>query len=188
MRHDEQPAAADLNRISVVGNTGSGKSTLAARLADAMGCEHIELDAMYHQADWEPLPRDEMRSQLARKLEAGRWVVDGNYTNLVQDMVWAQADAVVWLDLPRWRVMPALARRTLGRMLLRRELWNGNRERLRSLFTADRQENILLWSWTRHRHVRTTMEEKMADHRWETLRFIRLSSRREIEELVDSLR
>jgi len=109
-----------------------------------------------------------------------RWVADGNFTAHVQDLVWSAADLVVWLDLPRWVVMPALVRRTLARMLLRKELWNGNRERWSNLFRTNPEDNILLWGWTRHAVYRERIPASMGDPRWRDLTFVRLRSRREV--------
>jgi len=41
------------------------------------------------------------------------------------------------LALPRWTVMRRLLARTVRRGIVRRELWNGNRESLRNLFSTD---------------------------------------------------
>ncbi len=46
--------------------------------------------------------------------------------------------------------------------MLRRELWNGNRESWASLMNTDRRENVLLWSWTQHRGYRHDYEEASA--------------------------
>jgi hypothetical protein len=104
----------------------------------------------------------------------------------VQDLIWTAADLVVWLDLPRWRVMSALARRTFSRMLLRKELWNGNRERWTNLFKRDPEENILLWAWTRHGLVRERTPRLLRDPRWPDLAFVHLRSRRDVRALCDS--
>ena len=45
-----------VHRVSVVGNSGSGKSTLAAALAAHLDAPWIELDSIYHQPGWNPLP------------------------------------------------------------------------------------------------------------------------------------
>ena len=118
-----------VQRVSVVGNSGSGKTTLGAALGRAMGVPHLELDSVFHQPDWEPLDRDEFRRRVGEFVAADRWVVDGNYSS-VRDLIWARADTVVWLDLPRHRVMRQILWRTIRRVALRKELWNGNRERL----------------------------------------------------------
>jgi adenylate kinase family enzyme len=76
-------------------------------------------------------------------------VVDGNYTSRL-DGVLDGVDTVVWLDYPRRLVLSRVLRRTLLRVLLRRRLWNGNRERWHNLLTTDPAKNIILWSWTRH--------------------------------------
>lgn len=165
-------------RIAVVGNTGSGKSTLAAEISARLGCEHIELDSIHHLENWTPIHRERMREIVARRLEPVSWVVDGNYRSLVQDLVLAGADTVVWLDLPRWIVMSRVIRRTLGRMVLRRELWNGNRERIANLFKTDPEQNIILWSWAQHGKYRVQYAAAMGDPANAHLDWVRISSPR----------
>lgn len=166
-------------RIAVVGNSGSGKSTFAGRIADILDCEHIELDSIHHLEDWTPIERDEMRRIVADRVAAETWVVDGNYRSLVQDLVFARADTAVWLDFPRRIVMPRVIRRTFGRMALRRELWNGNRERLRNLFETDPEENIILWSWTQHRRYQEIYASAMSDPGNGHLNWVRITSPRQ---------
>jgi adenylate kinase family enzyme len=145
-----------LRRLCVVGTTGSGKTHLAGQICSRLGLPHVELDGLYHQADWQPTPTDEFRAQLVTALASyeqlsGGWVVDGNYRGTVGDILVGRADTWVWLDYPRRLVMVRLLRRTLDRMLFRRVLWNGNREHWRNLFGRSPELNILLWSWTTHR-------------------------------------
>jgi ABC-type glutathione transport system ATPase component len=61
-----------VRRVSVVGTSGAGKSTLAAALARVLDAEFIELDSVFHQPGWVPLPREEFRERVATraKLEA----------------------------------------------------------------------------------------------------------------------
>src|SRR6185437_5351687 len=103
--------SAFVRRVSVVGNSGSGKSTLARELAASLGVPHLELDSVYHQPGWEPLPEDEFRRLVTAKTNEDGWVIDGNYSAL-RSIVWAHADTVVWLDPPRWTVMRRVAWRT----------------------------------------------------------------------------
>jgi adenylate kinase family enzyme len=174
-------------RIAIVGNSGSGKTTLARRAAARLHCDHIELDSIHHLPNWTPIDRDEMRRIITERIGPESWVVDGNYRSLVQDLVFARADTVVWLDLPRRVVMPRVTRRTLGRMFLRRELWNGNRERFRNLFEREPEENIILWSWTQHDKYRQQYLEASADPAYSHLRWVRVTSRRQQLLWLDSL-
>jgi adenylate kinase family enzyme len=119
-----------------------------------------------------------MREIVAGRIEQASWVVDGNYGSLVQDLVLADADTVVWLDLPRWIVMSRVIRRTLGRMVRRRELWNGNRERPANLFKTDPEQNIILWSWTRHGKYHVEYAAAMSDPANAHLDWVRISSPR----------
>jgi adenylate kinase family enzyme len=100
---------------------------LAARLAAVLGVPHVELDAVFHQPGWQELDRDRFQDEV-RALSAGDgWVIDGNYS-AVREIVWRRADTVVFLDLPRRRVMRSVITRSVSRVLRRTELWNGNRE------------------------------------------------------------
>ena len=75
-----------MRRVSVVGTSGSGKSTLASSLADRLGADFLELDSVFHQADWVPLPTPEFRRRVAAVVTGERWVIDGNYSK-VRDVV-----------------------------------------------------------------------------------------------------
>lgn len=169
-------------RIVVVGNSGSGKTSLARRIARSLDADHVELDAIHHLENWTPIARDQMRSIVEERIASEWWVVDGNYGSLVQDLVFAAADTVVWLDLPRRVVMPRILRRTLGRMVFRRELWNGNRERFRNLVDRRPEENIILWAWSQHEAYRAGYERKMSDVSNAHLDWIRLTSRAAVKE------
>jgi adenylate kinase family enzyme len=176
-----------VQRVSVVGNSGSGKSTLAAALATRLGVPHLELDAVFHQPGWTELPIEEFRRRVAEFAATDGWVIDGNYSG-VRDIVWARADTVVWLDLPRPVVMRQVIRRTLRRAVRRTELWNGNREPLRnfaSVINPDR--SIIAWAWTQHAKYRQRYESAMSDPAWGALRFIRLGSERAVAAFLDEV-
>jgi hypothetical protein len=165
-----------VRRVSVVGNSGSGKTVLARRLAAALGVRHIELDAVFHQPGWTELDRAEFRQRAEGEIEVDGWVVDGDYS-AVRDLVWAAADTVVWIDLPRRVVMHRVIRRTLARAVTRRELWNGNREPLTGIFRPDPRENIVLWSLMNHGEYARRYEAGATDPANAHLAFIRVTSR-----------
>jgi adenylate kinase family enzyme len=167
--------SAAVRRVSVVGTSGVGKSTVAAALAHALGAPWLELDSLQHQADWTPLPVAEFRARVAFEAEGERWVIDGNYSR-VQDIVWARADTVVWLDLPLRTVMCRVIWRTLRRVVGRVELWNGNRERWRNLLSLDKEQSVIAWAWQTHASNRARYEAAMADPAHGHLRFVRLRS------------
>jgi adenylate kinase family enzyme len=179
--------SAIVRRVSVVGTSGSGKSTLARELAETLGVPHLELDAVHHQPGWAPLPTDEFRRIVAARAAAGGWVIDGNYGR-VRDLVWARADTVVWLDLPKRTVMRQVVWRTLRRVALRRELWNGNRERWRNFLTWNPEQSVISWAWHKHAPDRAKYAAAAADPASAHLRFIRLASRRDIARFLDDAR
>ncbi|HZT67553.1 MAG TPA: AAA family ATPase [Acidimicrobiales bacterium] len=174
-----------MRRVSVVGNAGSGKTTLARRLASALGVPLIELDAIHHLPNWEPIDPARFQAIVEEMTAADGWVIDGNYRVVVSDgPVWARADTVVWLDPPRRTVMRQVIQRSLWRVLTRRQLWNQNRERLSNLFAWDPEESVIRWAWTQHDKYRDRFESAMGSPDLAHLRFVRLRSRRQAERLL----
>ena len=125
-------------RIVVKGSCGAGKSTVAPELARRFEVAYIELDELHHGPNWNEATSEELQSKVRRALKAAPdgWVVDGNYDSKLGDLVLAQADTIVWLDLPlsvKWR---RAWRRTMDRLRNDVELWNGNRETWRDQFAS----------------------------------------------------
>ncbi|MGI5215346.1 shikimate kinase [Plantactinospora sp. CA-290183] len=172
-----------MRRVAVVGNSGSGKTTLGQALAERLRVPFVELDGIYHQAGWQPLPVADFRRRVAALVGGPAWVIDGNYS-AVRDLVWAYADTVVWLDLPRRTVMRQVLLRTVRRAVIRTELWNGNRESLTGLFRLDPAESVLRWSWTRHEVYRRRYADAMNDPRHAHLGFVRIASRADAARLL----
>lgn len=153
-------------RVSVVGTSCSGKTTLARKIAEANGIPHIELDAIYWRADWNPLPVEEFRRAVEVQVAADEWVVDGNYSK-VRDLIWPRATHLVWLNLPFPIVFWRAVSRTLIRVITQEELFAGNRETLR-LAVFDRDS--ILW-WVIRTYGRRVREYRQLidDHRYPDL-------------------
>jgi adenylate kinase family enzyme len=165
-----------VRRISVVGSSGAGKSTVARAFARDIGVPFVELDAIFHQPDWAPLGEDEFRRRVAEVAAGDAWVIDGNYS-AVRALVWARADTVIWIDLPRRAVMRQIVWRTLRRAGFRIELWNGNREPWANFFTWDPEKSVISWAWHKHGVYRQRYGAAMRDPAYGHLRFVRLQSR-----------
>jgi adenylate kinase family enzyme len=166
-----------MRRVHVVGTSGSGKSTVAAALARALGVPHVELDALHWLPGWQERPVDEFRAHLSAALATHGWVVDGNYAAQSRDLVWAQVDTVVWLDLPRRTVMRQVVQRTARRWLRRERLWGSNRESLRKTLTS--RDSVVWWAWSTHQRRRT---EYSAALRSVPFRVVHLRSRAEVDQ------
>lgn len=177
-----------MERVSVIGSSGSGKTTVARALSSRLGLPLLELDAVFHQPDWQQKPDPDFRAEVADFISGDRWVVDGNYTSHgVAQLVWPRADTVVWLDPTRPVVMRRVIGRTLRRAVTREELWNGNRERWTNLFSTKAEENMILWAWTRFRLTREKYQVMLTDGTWSHLTVLRLRTPSEAAALVAPL-
>ncbi|SEQ09044.1 Adenylate kinase [Pseudomonas cuatrocienegasensis] len=169
----------------MVGCSGSGKTTLARRLAQHLGYRHIELDALYHQPNWQPLPKEQFKQAVSDALRGDDWVVEGSYS-AVRPHVLERSDMVIWLDLPKAVVMRQVLWRTLRRLVNNEELWNGNRERWGNLLKLNPRQSILVWTWQRHAVYRQRYGEEMLNSSPQQP-YLRLTSRQAVERFLSSL-
>jgi adenylate kinase family enzyme len=147
-------------RLAVIGPSGSGKTRLASRLAAATGARHVEIDALFHGANWEPCTPDELRERVAAATEGDGWISDGTYHQLIGDLVLERAETIAWLDLPVPLVLWRLARRSYVRRRDRVELWNGNREA-----PWHEQVRFLFWpAFKRAFENRRALPQRLARH------------------------
>jgi hypothetical protein len=169
----DMPLAA--RRIWVKGGSGSGKTTLARALAQRLGLEHVELDALHHDPGWTPAPAPVLQARVRGVLDDARgWVVDGNYDGKLGALVRDRAELVVWLDLPLCTQLARLARRTFGRWRTGEELWNGNRESLKGAFWGG--DALFPWAVRTHFRYRSEWPRRLAG-----LPLVRLRSPGEVE-------
>ena len=171
-------------RISVVGTIGSGKTTFARKASRIIQAPHIELDALHWEPNWVEAPNDLFRERVKQLLQGDSWVADGNY-HQARDIVWNRADTVVWLDYPFRTIMDRLARRTLRRIFTHEQLWNGNQEHIRGLFTRD---SVFLWAIRTYRRRRRQYPILLRKPENSHLTIVRLRSPREAGEFLSKLR
>ena len=167
-----------------MGNSGSGKTTLAARLAQALDADLVDLDALNWEKGWVALNESDPE-ELERRIRAAtggkRWVTAGSYTRPCQRAFWPRLDTIVWLDLPLPLCVCRLLRRTWRRWRTRELLWGTNYERPGHMLKIWRRDNLLVWTVTQHARKRNAMLAHQADPRWAHIRFVRLTSAREVE-------
>jgi adenylate kinase family enzyme len=173
-----------VKRVSVIGGSSTGKTTVSRELARRLGVPHVELDALHHDAGWQEAPAEVLQARVDDALAAAPegWVVDGNYHGKLGLSVLERADTVVFLDMPFVLTLRRVVWRTFSRIVRREELWNGNRESLR---TALSRESIVWWVITQHGKYR----QKWPD-RYTTLphlQVVRLHSPREVRDWLQSI-
>ena len=157
-----------MKRVAIISSaSGSGKTTVGRALADRLGVPFVELDAA------------ELRRRVEPLVERGAWVVDGSYRGKLGDLVLEAADTVVWLDLPRRVWLPRLVWRTVLRIAHRGELWNGNRESLRSAFVG--RDSLFAFALRNEAPRRQRYPTELA-----RFRVARLRTQREVDAFVRS--
>jgi adenylate kinase family enzyme len=167
-----------------MGGSCVGKTTVSRRLAVALGLPHIELDALHHDPGWREVSAEVFQARVLAAFEAASdgWVADGNYRAKLGSRVLERADTAVILDPPLHVAFGRSLRRTIGRTITREELWNGNREQIRHLFTRNW---IPWWVVRTHRHYGREIPERVAAH--PHLDVVHLRSDAEVERWLQSI-
>lgn len=170
-------------RISVVGTSGSGKTTLARQISQLLTIPHIELDAINHQPNWTEATPEVFRQRVEQSLSSDTWVVDGNYSK-VRDIVWSRADTVIWLDYPLPLIMKRVLWRTLKRVITQEELWNGNRESWRMIFS---QNAMPFWTLRTYKKKRRDYPILLSKPEYSHLKVVHLPSPTTTQNWLSSL-
>ena len=172
-------------RFVILGTTGAGKTTLAQNLSRMLGVPAVELDAIRHGPNWTETPDDEFRRRVAGALPDEGWIVDGNYS-VARDIIWHRATAIVWLDYSFPLVFWRLFWRTMARGIMRKKLWNGNREDLwRHFLTKD---SLFLWAVQTHWKRRKSLAKVLADPAYEHIEVRRFKSAKETRLWLESMK
>ena len=173
-------------RIAVIGTTSSGKSTLAKQLSERLRLDFVELDALHWQANWTPATLEDFRARVETATSRKCWVVAGNY-QVVRDLVWPRAQAIVWLDYPFFTIFWRLLTRTIRRSWTQEELWNGNRENISNQLRVWSNDSLIHWFfktyWRRKREIPMLLERPEYKH----LKAFHFKSPREADEWLDGL-
>jgi hypothetical protein len=170
-------------RLVVIGVSGSGKTTPARKIACKLDLPHIELDALYWEANWQAASRPVFRGRVQEATAGDAWVVDGNYSQS-RDIVWSRATHLAWLDYGLATVMGRVLWRTVCRVFSRQELWNGNRESIRGILGRD---SIVWYAFTSHRRQRGNYLTLLQSEEFKHLTIHRCSSPKEASALLQSM-
>ena len=142
------------------------------------------MDALFHGRGW--VKRPEYEADVAAFTAQERWITDSDgYHTYVGELVLERADTFVWLDYSRWRCEWRVLRRSIARGVMRRELWNGNRESLLRLVRDP--DHPVRWSWVHHAERRERSAHVVADPRFAHLTSIRLATPRRARTWLSTL-
>lgn len=173
-----------MRRIIIVGPNGAGKTTLAKLLSKRLSLPHVELDQLWWMPGWEKRPTEEFVELVQKEFARGEWVMCGNYA-LIRDLLWSNADTIIWLDysftLSFWRCF----RRTVRRIISQKECCNGNRETFRKVFLS--RDSVLIWMIKHYFIRKRTYPALMNKERYPHLTFINLRSPRKAKMWVKGL-
>lgn len=173
-------------RVVVIGVTSSGKSTLSENLAKRFGHRFIDLDALHWEPNWQGAPPDVFRERVEKAIQTEKWIVAGNY-HVVRDLIWTQAELIIWLDYSLLTVLGQLTRRTVRRWWNQELLWGTNREPFWQHFKLWSEQSLFYWLfktyWRRKREIPMLLSQPEHQH----LKLIRFQAPNETQQWLENL-
>jgi adenylate kinase family enzyme len=130
-----------MHRILVIGCSGTGKSTLSRVMGQKLGLPVVHLDREFWLPGWVEPDAAAWRARVEALVAGDAWIMDGNYGGTLAVRL-PRAEAIVWLDLPRYVYFPRAAFRSLkGYGRVRPDSAPGCPERFDMRF-------LLRWVWS----------------------------------------
>jgi adenylate kinase family enzyme len=142
-----------MQRVVILGCSGAGKSTLALKMGARLGLPVVHLDTLFYEPGWKPGNAQAFRDRTSQALAGEAWIVDGNFLSDVGEISLPRADAIVWIDQPRWLCLARAFWRSLESFGRRRpDLPDGcldrpDRATLAYIWTYDRRFRPAISGW-----------------------------------------
>ena len=166
-------------KIAIIGHSGAGKSTLAARLGQLFGLPVLHIDRVFWCEGWTQRPHEdalELVQAFLDENDRSGWVIDGTYGKLHFDRRMAEADLILFLDLPPLVCLQRVSARYLRYAgCSRPDLAEGGPEKLDAEFIR-----WVLWKG----RVPQKLERFRLVQRWYPQKLITLRSQRQIDRFV----
>ena len=169
-----------MQRVMIVGGPGSGKSTLAVCLGEATGLPVFHMDKIHYLPGWVERQKS-VKSALTQEVHAlDHWIFEGGHSTTYPERI-ARADLFIWLDIPLWkRVYRVLRRSYIHRGRIRPDMQDGCPEQF------NRQTLEFLGFIIRTRKTARDKLQKIYEDPPATLRVVKLTNRVDIDVLVEN--
>ena len=100
-------------KIAVLGYSGSGKSTTTKYLGEFFDIPFLYMDTVYWAENWQERDREEALARVVGFMKQDDWVMDGNYSSLLQKERLEQADHIIFMNFSCWSCLWRVLKRYL---------------------------------------------------------------------------
>lgn len=115
-----------MQKVAVFGNTGGGKSTLAKKLADITNLPLYPLDMIQYLPGGKQISHDEYLDKHRQLLRRSEWIIDGFGDVPTAWERFAEADTLIYVDLPLLTHAWWVSKRLLKGLFVNPEGWPAN--------------------------------------------------------------
>jgi adenylate kinase family enzyme len=149
--------ASPMRKVAVFGNAGAGKSTFAKLLAEITRLPLYPLDLIQYRAGGGKITQEEYLEAHADLLQREEWIIDGFGSVASAWERFAQADTLIYIDLPLVTHYWWVTKRLIKGLFVDPEGWPENSPMWRS--TVDSYKVV----WRCHRRLTPRYRQLVAD-------------------------
>jgi adenylate kinase family enzyme len=175
-----------IKQYAIVGVTSSGKTTLAKKLAEVINGDFIDLDSLHWEPNWVEANDEVFRERTQEATQKDSWVVAGNYKQ-VRDIVWAKAEAVIWLDYSFPLVFWRLISRIIYRSTTKEKLFSGNQEQFWRHMKLWSDESLINWLFKSYWRIKHNYPNFFAMPEYSHLQVFRFKTPRQVASWLKKL-